>query len=137
MLVISRKRDEKLVIGDSIEISVVEIRGDKVRIGVTCPADVPVHRHEVYEAIRRYASSPVEPSPPIAPPAKVAPPAVRIITPPAAPITVTLPGPDVSRLDKLREAGGLSREAALGTVLEVIDQAGITTLCELERRLDR
>ena len=53
MLVLSRKRNEQIVINDSIIITVVEIRGDKIRIGIEAPADVPVHRQEVYDAIRR------------------------------------------------------------------------------------
>ena len=53
MLVLSRKKDEKIVIGDSITLMVIEIRGDKVRLGVEAPKEVPVHRREVYEAIKR------------------------------------------------------------------------------------
>ena len=53
MLVLSRQRDETIMIGDDIEITVVDIRGDKVRLGITAPATVPVHRKEVYEAIQR------------------------------------------------------------------------------------
>lgn len=53
MLVLSRQRDEVIKIGDDIEITVVDIRGDKVRLGITAPKDVAVHRKEVYEAIRR------------------------------------------------------------------------------------
>lgn len=53
MLVLSRKRDESIVINDDIVITVVEIRGDKVRLGIEAPKDVPVHRREVYDAIRR------------------------------------------------------------------------------------
>lgn len=53
MLVLSRKRDEKIVIGDRIVITIVEVRGDKVRLGIEAPTDVPVHRQEVYDAIRR------------------------------------------------------------------------------------
>ena len=53
MLVLSRKRDETIMIGDEIEITVVDIRGDKVRLGITAPKSVPVHRKEVYEAIQR------------------------------------------------------------------------------------
>jgi carbon storage regulator len=52
MLVLSRQRDETIMIGDEIEISVVDIRGDKVRLGITAPPRVAVHRKEVYEAIR-------------------------------------------------------------------------------------
>jgi len=53
MLVLSRKKNESIVINDDITIVVVEIRGDKVRLGVNAPKEVPVHRQEVYEAIRR------------------------------------------------------------------------------------
>ena len=51
MLVLSRKKDESVVINNDIRIVVVEIRGDKVRLGVEAPKEVPVHRSEVYEAI--------------------------------------------------------------------------------------
>lgn len=53
MLVLSRKRDESIIIGDDIVITVVDIRGDKVRLGIQAPKEVPVHRQEVYEAIQR------------------------------------------------------------------------------------
>jgi len=53
MLVLSRHRDESIMIGDGIKITVVEIRGDKVRLGIEAPQDVPVHRREVYDAIQR------------------------------------------------------------------------------------
>jgi carbon storage regulator len=53
MLVLSRQRDQTIMIGDDIEITVVDIRGDKVRLGINAPKHVPVHRKEVYEAIRR------------------------------------------------------------------------------------
>lgn len=53
MLVLSRQRDETIMIGDEIEITVVDIRGDKVRLGINAPRDVQVHRKEVYEAIKR------------------------------------------------------------------------------------
>lgn len=56
MLVLSRKKDEKIHIRDDIVITVVDVRGDKVRLGIEAPADVPVHRHEVYEAIKREAA---------------------------------------------------------------------------------
>jgi carbon storage regulator len=52
MLVLSRQRDETIMIGDAIEITVVDIRGDKVRLGINAPREVQVHRKEVYEAIR-------------------------------------------------------------------------------------
>ena len=53
MLVLSRQRDETIMIGDEIEITVVDIRGDKVRLGINAPRSIQVHRKEVYEAIRR------------------------------------------------------------------------------------
>lgn len=53
MLVLSRKKNESIVINDNITIIVVEIRGDKVRLGIEAPKDVPVHRKEVYDAIKR------------------------------------------------------------------------------------
>lgn len=53
MLVLSRQRDESIIIGDNIVITVVDIRGDKVRLGITAPREIPVHRREVYEAIQR------------------------------------------------------------------------------------
>ena len=53
MLVLSRKKNESIVINDDITIVVVEIRGDKVRLGVEAPKEIPVHRREVYDAIKR------------------------------------------------------------------------------------
>src|SRR4051812_31239783 len=53
MLVLSRQRDETIMIGDDIEVTVVDIRGDKVRLGITAPKEISVHRKEVYDAIRR------------------------------------------------------------------------------------
>ena len=53
MLVLSRQRDETIMIGDDIELTVVDIRGDKVRLGIKAPAQVAVHRKEIYESIRR------------------------------------------------------------------------------------
>jgi carbon storage regulator len=64
MLVLSRKKNESIVINDDITIVIVEIRGDKVRLGVEAPAEVPVHRNETYEAICHrnpsYRAAPVE-----------------------------------------------------------------------------
>lgn len=53
MLVLSRKRGEKIQIGESITLVIVEIRGDKVRLGFEAPREVPIHRREVYDAIKR------------------------------------------------------------------------------------
>ena len=55
MLVLSRKKNESIIINDDIVVTVVEIRGDKVRLGIEAPKDVSVHRREVYEAIRDQA----------------------------------------------------------------------------------
>jgi carbon storage regulator len=60
MLVLSRKKNESIVINNDITIVVVEIRGDKVRLGVEAPREVPVHRREVYEAIQRSQNGDVE-----------------------------------------------------------------------------
>jgi len=53
MLVLSRHRDERIMIGDEVTVTVVDIRGDKVRLGIEAPPEIPVHRREVYEAIQR------------------------------------------------------------------------------------
>ena len=53
MLVLSRKKNESIVINDDITIVVIEIRGDKVRLGIEAPKEVPVHRREVFDAVRR------------------------------------------------------------------------------------
>ena len=53
MLVLSRQKDESIMIGDDVEITIVDVRGDKVRLGITAPKSIPVHRMEVYEAIQR------------------------------------------------------------------------------------
>jgi carbon storage regulator len=53
MLVLSRHRDESIMIGDDIVVTIVDIRGDKVRLGIEAPTDIPVHRQEVFEAIQR------------------------------------------------------------------------------------
>lgn len=53
MLVLSRHRDESIMVGDDVRITVVDIRGDKVRLGIDAPQAIPVHRQEVYDAIKR------------------------------------------------------------------------------------
>ena len=53
MLVLSRQRDESIIIGDNIVITIVDVRGDKVRLGIEAPREVSVHRREVYDAIQR------------------------------------------------------------------------------------
>ena len=61
MLVLSRKKNESIVINNDITVTVVEIRGDKVRLGIVAPKEVPVHRQEVYDAIHGKAEN--EPAP--------------------------------------------------------------------------
>jgi carbon storage regulator len=58
MLVLSRKKNESIVINNDIIVTVVEIRGDKVRLGIVAPKEVPVHREEVYEAIHGVKAQP-------------------------------------------------------------------------------
>lgn len=53
MLVLSRQKDESIIIGDDVEIIIVDVRGDKVRLGITAPKSISVHRREVYEAIQK------------------------------------------------------------------------------------
>lgn len=133
MLVISRKKNETIVIGD-IEVTIIEIRGDKVRLGIQSPANMPVHRKEVYEAIQR-------PTPTLwneqttqaitgreVQTAKVTAPAI-------APVTLTIPGAAAAQLDKLRQSAELSRERAVEELLCIIDRADVASLCDLERRL--
>jgi len=62
MLVLSRKKSESIIINDDIVITVVEVRGDKVRLGVQAPREVPVHRKEVLDAILRETQGEASPS---------------------------------------------------------------------------
>ena len=61
MLVLSRQRDESIMIGDNVEIIIVDVRGDKVRLGITAPKEIPVHRREIYDAIQREKDQKKEP----------------------------------------------------------------------------
>ena len=61
MLVLSRQRDESIMIGDDVEIIIVDVRGDKVRLGITAPRSIPVHRREIYDAIQREKADNKEP----------------------------------------------------------------------------
>ena len=67
MLVLSRKRDERIVIGDNIVITIVDVRGDKVRLGIEAPPEIPVHRQEIVDALRRQAAAPSSAPPKIDP----------------------------------------------------------------------
>ena len=53
MLVLSRLKDESIMVGDNVEITIVDVRGDKVRLGINAPRDVSVHRREIYDAIQK------------------------------------------------------------------------------------
>jgi carbon storage regulator len=55
MLCLSRKKNESVRIGHDVVVTIIEIRGDKVRLGIEAPKETPVHRQEVYEAIKRSA----------------------------------------------------------------------------------
>jgi len=52
MLILSRKKDESIIIDDSIEISIVDIRGDQVKLGIKAPSNIKIYRSEVYQAIQ-------------------------------------------------------------------------------------
>ena len=75
MLVLSRQKDESIIIGegvDKVEVTIVDVRGDKVRLGINAPRKIPVHRKEIYEAIQREKSQrededqqPVDPCHPV------------------------------------------------------------------------
>jgi carbon storage regulator len=67
MLVLSRKKNESIVINNDITVTVVEIRGDKVRLGIVAPKEVPVHRQEVFDAIHgKAAADAAAPAPTVA-----------------------------------------------------------------------
>ena len=53
MLVLSRKPNESIIIGDNVEVKVVEVRGEQVKLGITAPRDIPVHRKEIYDSIHK------------------------------------------------------------------------------------
>lgn len=57
MLVLSRVKDESVVIDNNIEVCIVDIRGDKVRLGITAPRDIPVHRKEIQDVINKQKSN--------------------------------------------------------------------------------
>jgi carbon storage regulator len=53
MLVLTRRKDESVMVGEDVEVTVVDVRGNTVRLGISAPRSIPVHRREVYESIRR------------------------------------------------------------------------------------
>ena len=111
MIVLSRKLGEQLVIDDKIIVEVVDIRGDKVRLGIETPPGMNTHRREVYDAIQASMANPAASSPT------------------EKPTTVTLSEQHVALLDRLcammGERGGTSpsREQALGVILDGFEQA--------------
>jgi len=60
MLVLSRQKDESIMIGDDVEITIVDVRGDKVRLGINAPRNLPVHRKEIYLAIQKEKEAEIE-----------------------------------------------------------------------------
>ncbi len=62
MLVLSRKKNERVIIGENIEVTVIDIRGDRVKLGFVGPHDVPIHREEVYRRIEDWNNAPAEPA---------------------------------------------------------------------------
>lgn len=118
MLVMTRKRDESILVDRNIEITVVEIRGDKVRLGVSAPKEVPVHRREVYESIHGIAEAPrAATSPPTA---------ARESEEPAL---VAVEANQLALLDRLRHAirdesgEAPRRDETLGAILAAFDEA--------------
>jgi len=120
MLVMTRKRDESILVDRNIEITVVEIRGDKVRLGVSAPKEVPVHRREVFETIHGIGASTTNPRETAAPfrSSEVEETAL-----------VALAASQLALLDRLRDAiyaqsgAAPRREQTLGAILAALDDA--------------
>lgn len=62
MLVLSRQKNESIMVGDDVEITIVDVRGDKVRLGITAPRKISVHRKEIYEAIQKEKAEKSDPA---------------------------------------------------------------------------
>ncbi len=124
MLVLSRQRDETIMIGDDIEVTVVDIRGDKVRLGINAPKVITVHRKEVYDAIRREnrAAAQVKPED-LSGLGKVGPKA------PGQPQSLHPTGTSSSKQDKIEH---LKREAQKALSLNMFTEAQ-QHLCELQK----
>jgi carbon storage regulator len=58
MFVLSRQKDESIMIGDDVEVIIIDIRGDKVRLGIISPKEIPIHRKEIYDALQREKLTP-------------------------------------------------------------------------------
>lgn len=85
MLVLSRQRNESIVIGDNIVITVVDIRGDKVRLGINAPNTVPVHRQEIFDAIQKERGVVAAGKPANTPPPNGSAPSAVTAVPPTSP----------------------------------------------------
>jgi carbon storage regulator len=120
MLVMSRKKNESIVINENITVTVVEIRGDKVRLGIVVPKEVPVHRQEVWDAIHGRESLLMEPLYVAPAPAGAAPVAM-----PAEPPAVRITDPQAILLDRLaaaleaRTGAHLDRHGLAQTIIDV------------------
>ncbi|MDA8377105.1 MAG: carbon storage regulator CsrA [Planctomycetia bacterium] len=95
MLVLSRQRDESIMIGDNIEITIVDVRGDKVRLGITAPNTVPIHRKEVYETLQRTHSGSSQPAAAAAADSYSVPTLASTTKPPEVPPDATAPPPAI------------------------------------------
>jgi carbon storage regulator len=136
MLVITRKKNETIVVGGEIEVTVVEIRGDKVRLGIKTPGNVPVHRQEVYEAIKRPDPNPLWNDQTMGAVTEREPHSLQVLSKPATvPATLTISAAAVAQVDELRQSNELSRERAIEELLRIVAQADVASLCDLERRL--
>ena len=111
MLVLSRYRDESIYIGDDIVITVVDIRGDRVRIGVQAPSDITVHRQEVYDAIKS-GNNRDSGTPKVAAPRSVSAPLSRELSKQKAKMSEEAKGLPVS-IDSPVEFGGLTPDGAI------------------------
>jgi carbon storage regulator len=96
MLVLSRQRDESIMIGDDVEITIVDVRGDKVRLGITAPKSIAVHRREIYDAIQREKAEKAQAGPGQSPDGNGQLSPTPQQTPPAAPSVAASPEPKKS-----------------------------------------
>jgi carbon storage regulator len=122
MLVMTRKRDESILVGRDIEIVVVDIRGDKVRLGINAPRELPVHRREVFESIYEAVETSPSSSPRETKPASGGPDS-------GAASAIGLPGSQFALLDRVRETIGAqsgaapSREQIVIAILSAVREA--------------
>ena len=110
MLVLSRKKNESVVINNDIVVTVIEIRVDKVRLGIVVPKDVPVHRQEVFDALYGHSEDVIPPQSP---------------SPPPAPISSAASGDRSSRRDAWLDRVAAALQSRIGTPVsrELLEQA--------------